>query len=72
MPCKLRGMSVAALVGFAVVSSPTLAADWSRPSDGSVRTVQFLPQKKNVIRKPQYLPPNPCKNQVCAIRPRPR
>jgi hypothetical protein len=71
MPSKVSGISIAALVGVALASSPVFAMGWSLSFDAPIHTVQYYPQKKKNLKKPKVLPPNPCRKQVCP-RPRPR
>jgi hypothetical protein len=71
MRCKLSGLSIAALVGFALTSSPTFATVLPPSSDAQIHTMQHSLQKQKNFKRPIFLPPNPCKNRLCG-RPRPR
>jgi hypothetical protein len=71
MRSKLSGISIAALVGVAIASSPAFAGSWSLASDAPVHPVQHSFQKQKNFKRPIVLPPNPCKNRLCR-RPRPQ
>jgi hypothetical protein len=71
MRCKLGGISIAALVGVVLASSPAFATGWSLSPGAAVHTVQYSLQKQKNFKRPIYLPPSPCKNRLCG-RPWPR
>jgi hypothetical protein len=67
MPRRLTGIATAAVAGLALICGPALAPRWS---DGSAHAAQYTIKKKQQVRfkRPQVLPPNPCRNRVCLRR----
>ncbi len=71
MRSKLGGISVVALVGIALISTTAFAADSQPSSDSPAARFKFAWKQKQVFKGPVFLPPSPCRKQVCG-RPRPR
>ena len=64
MPRRLTGMATAAVAGLALICSPAFAPRWF---DGLAHAAQYTIKKKQKVRfkRPQVLPPNPCRKRVC-------
>jgi hypothetical protein len=71
MPSMLSKLPIAALAAFALFSSPAFAGNWPSSSGWSIHAAQYSLKQQKQFKRPQVLPPNPCRKQVC-VRPRPR
>jgi hypothetical protein len=71
MRSKLSGIWTVALVGIALTASAAFAGDASSSSNAPAERLTFAWKQKQVFKGPIFLPPSPCRKQVCG-RPRPR